>query len=196
MKKAVLILLVSIAASLPPIAHAETKAYTVLLAGGPESNQISIWLTADGRSYVIDSIVPLEVGGGVCTNPSGMPNELVCGAPAIAGFEVNAGGGDDRVAVTPGVSVPMTMRGGEGDDYLRGGEVNDKLIGGAGDDRIGGWRGDDALYGGSGDDVLYGGKGSDLLRGGSGTNVLKGGSGANDVDQTKPPMKPESKRAR
>ena len=30
---------------------------------------IRIWLTPDGRTYVIDSIVPLEVGGTVCEHP-------------------------------------------------------------------------------------------------------------------------------
>ena len=73
--------------------------YTVLLAGGPESNEIRIWLTPDGRTYVIDSIYPLEVGGTVCEHPAGNPNELICQAPQVAAFEFNADGGDDRARV-------------------------------------------------------------------------------------------------
>ncbi len=49
---------------------------------------------------MIDSAVPLEVGGTVCENSPGNPNELICKAPLVAGFEVNAGSGDDTVAVS------------------------------------------------------------------------------------------------
>ena len=64
-----------------------------LLAGGPESNRIEIWVNSDGRTYVIDSIYPLEVGGSVCEHPSGNPNQLICQAPQVSAFEFNADGG-------------------------------------------------------------------------------------------------------
>ena len=60
------------------------KTYTVLLAGGDEANMIRIWLSPDGREYVIDSVVQLEVGGDVCAHPEAQPNQLVCDAPSIA----------------------------------------------------------------------------------------------------------------
>jgi Ca2+-binding RTX toxin-like protein len=165
----------------PGLAHAETKTYTVLLAGGEEANTIKIWLSSDGRQYVIDSVVPLEVGGDVCAHAGEDPSELVCDAPSIAGFEVNAGGGGDYVRVAGQVTVPVTMRGGAGDDVLIGGSGADKLIGGAGNDRLVGWRGDDQLYGGPGDDILIGGPGNDLLSGGSGMDTLIGGSGNDEL---------------
>jgi Ca2+-binding RTX toxin-like protein len=165
----------------PALGDVRAPTYTVLLAGGDEPNTISIWLTADGRSYAIDSVVPLEVGGEVCANPAGNPNELVCNAPEIAGFEVNAGAGSDRVAVARAIAVPVTMRGDGGDDTLIGGSGSDKLLGGDGSDRLVGGRGADALYGGRGRDVLIGGPGADTLRGGRGEDVLRGGRGKNDV---------------
>ena len=62
MKKAILILL-AISGGAGAVARpAATPSFTVLLAGGSASNMIQIWLTPDGRDYVIDSIVPLEVG--------------------------------------------------------------------------------------------------------------------------------------
>lgn len=183
MKKAILISLAALAALAPAAAHAQPKTYNVLLAGGPEANMIKIWLSPDGRQYVIDSVVELEVGGSVCTQPEGEPRRLVCAAPAISGFEVNAGAGDDRVVVARNVSVPATMRGGSGDDMLIGGAGPDKLLGGAGDDRLVGRRGADALFGGPGNDVLLGGPGSDLLRGGPGRDALIGGRGQDDVRQ-------------
>lgn len=183
MKKLLLISLVLLALPAPAVGHAQSKTYTVLLAGGDEANTIRIWLTPDGREYVIDSVVQLEVGGAVCEHPEANPNELVCGAPLIAGFEVNSGAGDDRVSVAKEISVPVTMRGGAGDDFLLGGAGPDKLIGGEGNDRLVGGRGDDLLYGGEGKDVLIGGPGNDVLRGGFGEDTLIAGSGNDSVHQ-------------
>jgi hypothetical protein len=183
MKRLLLISLALLALLAPAAAHADPKAYTVLLAGGDEANMIRIWLSPDGREYVIDSLVQLEVGGRVCEHPEANPNELVCSAPAIAGFEVNAGGGEDRVSVAREVSVPATMRGGAGDDFLLGGAGADKLIGGEGNDRLMGGRGDDLLYGGEGKDVLIGGPGNDVLRGGYGEDTLVAGSGNDSIHQ-------------
>jgi hypothetical protein len=183
MKKLLLISFALLALLTPGSALAAEKTYTVLLAGGDEANSIRIWLSPDGREYVIDSLVQLEVGGSVCTHPEENPNELVCAAPSIGGFEVNSGAGDDRVSVAKNITVPVTMRGGAGDDVLLGGGGPDKLIGGQGNDRLVGWRGDDVLYGGPGDDVLIGGPGNDVLGGGSGMDRLVGGSGANEVHQ-------------
>src|SRR5680860_900911 len=110
MKRLLLISLALLALLAPLGAHGAPKTYTVLLAGGDEANTIKVWLTPDGRQYVIDSVVQLEVGGTICANPVENPNELICDAPSIAGFEVNAGGGDDRVAVAKNVVVPAPPR--------------------------------------------------------------------------------------
>lgn len=181
MKRATLILLAILAVQAPSVAPAQTPAITVLLAGGSASNMIHIWLTPDGRDYVIDSIVPLEVGGSVCTNPEGNPNELICPAPPIAGFEINADGGDDKISVSKGISIPVTMRGGTGRDILLGGGGPDKLIGGAGDDRLVGWQGDDLLAGGPGSDVHVGGPGNDTILSGPGDDVVRDGRGSDVV---------------
>jgi len=179
MKKAIFILLAILAAQTAPLAHAETT-YTVVLAGGAAQNSIHIWLTPDGRSYVIDSVVPLEVGGSVCENTPGVSTELVCKAPLVAGFEVNAGEGDDTVSISGAIKVPATMRGGPGNDVLVGGGGPDKLIGGEGNDKLVGRGGDDLIFGGPGNDILLGGPGNDVLRGGS-SDVMRGGSGHNTL---------------
>ena len=191
MKKAVLVTLAILAAQVPLVAHAAEDpvagsselTYTVLLAGGPESNEIRIWLSPDGRTYVIDSIYPLEVGGDICEHPLANPNELVCQAPMVAAFEFNADGGDDKARVTPEVQIPVSMRGGPGDDTLVGGSGDDKLSGGDGADRLVGRDGDDQLLGGNGRDRLFGGRGDDVLKGGSGFDKLSGGPGENRADQ-------------
>ena len=171
-----------LAACFATVAHAGERSLTVLLTGGNEANMIHVGLSLDGRSYVIDSDAALEVGGDVCTHPEANMNELLCEATAIAGFEVNADGGDDTIHVSRLVTLATTLRGGPGDDALIGGSGADKLIGGVGNDQLISRGGDDALYGGPGDDALYGGLGDDLLRGGPGANVMVGGPGTNSIE--------------
>lgn len=172
-----LLSLAALFAALVLLPASAPAAYNLLLAGGPEANRIHVWLTPDGREYVIESVVPLEVGGEVCAHPEGRENELACDAPQIASFEVNVGGGEDFVSVASTVLVPVTMRGGPDDDLLTGGGGGDKLIGGAGSDRLLGGAGTDALFGGPGADLLGGGNGDDLLIGGPGKDLLRDGPG-------------------
>lgn len=169
MKKTLLIAL-AILLALPALGYGKQTTYNVLLAGGSEANMIHIWLTPDGRSYVIDSVVALEVGGTVCANPEGDPYELICQAPLVSSFEVNAGEGDDRVSIAKEVSIPTTMRGGSGDDVLIGGGGSDRLVGGVGEDRLIGRGGNDWLFGGPGDDHLSGGRGNDVCGSGAGSD--------------------------
>jgi hypothetical protein len=183
MKKTILIAISMLATQAPLLAHAESSPVDVLLAGGPEANTIGITLSPDGREYVIDSTVPLEVGGSVCANPPGNSYELICQAPEVSGFEVNSGEGNDTVRVAREVPIAVTLRGGPGDDTLIGGAGADMLVGGSGNDRLVGRGGADSLYGGPGDDTLIGGPGNDVLRGGPGQDTLIGGPGSNELQQ-------------
>jgi Ca2+-binding RTX toxin-like protein len=184
MKKTTLIavtLLVALQAA-APLARAEPGPVTLLISGGPGNSGLHISLTPDGRDYLILSTEPLEVGGNVCEHPSEqVPTELLCEAPAIAGFEVNAGGGSDTVSFSSDIPVPVTVRGGAGDDRLIGGGASDKLIGGPDRDFLEGRRGDDWLLGGPGPDTLLGGPGNDQLRGGPDKDKLVGGPGNNEL---------------
>lgn len=183
MKKALLTVLTAIVALTATAAHAEGGPVTLVIAGGAEDNLIRISLSSDGRNYVIQSRVPLEVGGDLCSHPEGRSNELMCEAPAIAGFEVNVGGGNDKVILASDIPIPATLRGGPGNDTLIGGGVSDKIAGGSGNDHLSGRRGDDWILGGPGEDHLFGGPGNDQLRGGPGLDVLNGGPGENHLVQ-------------
>jgi Ca2+-binding RTX toxin-like protein len=158
------------------------KSINLVLAGSPGDDRVTIELSADGRSYEIDSATPLEVASQVCSHPEKLQEDLVCEAAPIAGFEVNTGAGDDSVVIGRLVPVPATIRGGEGDDVLVGGAAADKLIGGPGNDELNGRGGNDVLIGGSGDDTLIGGPGNDILQGGTGHNTLVGGPGKNVIE--------------
>jgi Ca2+-binding RTX toxin-like protein len=181
MKKAILILLATLAALPASFAAAEPGPVNLLISGGKENNAFHISLSADGRSYVILSTIALEVGGDLCSHPEEIPTELSCKAPAIAGFEVNAGSGNDQVFFTSDIPVPVTIRGGVGRDELTGGGAADKIIGGPDEDTLIGRRGDDWILGGPGRDKLFGGPGNDQLRGGPDKDTLVGGPGQNQL---------------
>lgn len=181
MKKLLIIAILVLAACFAATASAGERSVTVLLTSSAGDDAFDVKLSQDGRSYLIDSVYPLEAGGGICVHEEGSPHALVCEAKAISGFEVNAGPGDDSVVISPKIAVPVTLRGGPGDDRLRGGAAADKLIGGAGHDVLLGHGGNDWLYGGPGEDWLYGGAGDDRLNGGDGPDYLLGGSGQNEI---------------
>jgi hypothetical protein len=149
-------------------AAATDKGMTLVLAGSAGPNEIHISLSADGRSYLIASSDPLEVGGTICAHPEGNPEELSCETGAISSFQFNGGASNDVVVIGRTVPAPATLDGGPGNDVLIGGSGNDKLIGGPGNDRLVGRGGNDRLYGGPGNDVLIGGPGNDTCVGGSG----------------------------
>lgn len=181
MKKAILIAAAVLATSVVPLADAEMGPVNLLITGSRDGNAFHVALSADGREYVILSTVPLEVGGDLCSHPEEVPTELTCRATAIAGFEVNAGGGSDFVTFTSDIPVPVTIRGGAGGDRLTGGGASDKILGGPDHDVLVGRRGDDWLLGGPGADRLLGGPGDDQLRGGPGSDRLIGGPGRNEL---------------
>lgn len=181
MKKAILIVLAVLAVFPAAFARADMGAVTLLITGATENSRLHISLTPDGREYVILSVAPLEVGGNICSHPEEAPNELLCKATAIAGFEVNVGGGSDLVVFTSDIPVPVTIRGGPGNDRLTGGGASDKIVGGPGNDLLIGRRGDDWILGGPGVDRLVGGPGDDQLRGGPDKDDIVGGPGHNEV---------------
>jgi len=184
--KRLLTFLILILVACPAAAMAAPeKSVTLLLTAGPGEDVFDVKLSADGRNYLIDSLSPLEAGGGICTHEEGSVHELTCEAKAIGGFEVNAGAGDDSVIISPKILVPATLRGGPGKDHMRGGGAADKLVGGPGDDQLYGHGGNDWLFGGSGGDLLYGGAGDDRLEGGPGSDYLHGGAG-NDAEKLGP----------
>lgn len=180
MKKALLIAITVLTASFAASAPAAESQLNVLLTGGSEQEVIRVKLSPDGTSYLISSPKPLEAPSGICTRDEA-ETMLTCAAPAIASFEVNAGGGDDYIVFSPKIPVPVTLRGGPGNDHLYGGAAADKLVGGAGDDSLHGRGSGDWIYGGPGGDTIYGGPGDDRLLGGPGVNEIYGGSGNNQT---------------
>jgi Ca2+-binding RTX toxin-like protein len=103
---------------------------------------------------------------------------------------IRAGEGNDTVTVGKGVTVKLTIEGGDGDDTISGGKGNDTIEAGAGDDTVDGGegrdyifgsKGKDKLAGGAGNDVIYGGDDDDTIDGGDGDDYLEGGKGNDTI---------------
>ncbi len=112
--------------------------------------------------------------------------------------------GNDSLVTDPGVTLPMTIDAGSGDDTIttgdgadlvNGGDGNDTLNGANGGDRLVGDRGDDTMNGGEGDDTLVwnNGDGSDVMNGDGGVDRIEDNLGAGADVST---LKPENGRIR
>jgi Ca2+-binding RTX toxin-like protein len=104
----------------------------------------------------------------------------------VSKIVADGGAGNDTITVDAAVTVPVELRGGDGNDTLQGGNGAALLLGGAGHDHLiatahgamlDGEEGNDTLQGGAQADTLQGGAGNDSLRGGGGADQLEGGAG-------------------
>jgi Ca2+-binding RTX toxin-like protein len=125
--------------------------------GGDGQADIVVINGTAGRDQVT---ITLDGSGAVVVR--GLATEVVIRnfEPALDRLEFNALGGNDVVIAggTPAVLLPLTLRGGDGNDALTGGAGADLLEGGAGADTLDGGAGYDILVGGPGNDVLLNGE--------------------------------------
>jgi len=142
--------------------------YTYAAAPG-EKNNLSLQGRDDG------TVVFYSYGVTVTSVPAGCTleddgSDPTCPAPKAV--LVTLGDGDDSFTKSTPPSVPVTVDGGDGADWLRGYDGADTLLGGPGNDKLEGSTGNDVLDGGDGDDELSGAEGSDRLLGGAGNDLL------------------------
>jgi Ca2+-binding RTX toxin-like protein len=147
---------------------------TIILAGTAD-DQMKLSAPVAGRHFFERSNAPFTVD------------------MATEKLTVNSFAGNDKLETTAGVTIPVTIDSGPGDDtittgdgndVITGGDGNDVLNGAGGGDRIAGNRGNDTMNGGAGDDTLNweNGDGNDLMNGDDGVDRIENNLGAaNDV---------------
>jgi Ca2+-binding RTX toxin-like protein len=148
-----------------------------LIVNGEANDAVNINGTPDA-----DSMVVLADASGVLYDGGGF-NVLVAPSAAVR-VAVNGLAGDDHIATVGGVTAPLVLDGGDGNDQMDGGAGNDVLRGGAGNDIVDGHFGDDTAVLGDGDDLYLWDPGdrSDLVDGGAGADgLIFTGSGANET---------------
>ena len=103
---------------------------------------------------------------------------------SITSIDVEAGAGPDQIVVDEsagGITIPMTLNGGGGNDLIVAGSGDDVIYGGTGHDRIDGGGGNDLIFGGASRDQISGGDGADTLLGGTGDDAIDGGAGNDSI---------------
>ena len=90
---------------------------------------------------------------------------------ALPKITANLGGQSDRFIAT-GWTMPVTVNGGAGNDYLVGGDGNDSLSGGDGNDLIEANAGNDTIHGDAGNDSLVPLAGNNVVYGDAGRDTI------------------------
>lgn len=127
----------------------------IVVAGqGAENNRVQVIRDSGSGNYTIIDAAGVT-GIGTCANVN--PTTVTCPGAGIRSIRVDAGNGNDLVALhVP--TIPTNVRG-----NLNGGNGNDVLLGANADDDLDGGRSSDFLDGGGGADDLSGGRGRDTV---------------------------------
>ncbi len=134
-------------------------------------------ITANGKAYAgINSALVKAIYSNL-----GSGNDFLdaSGLSSAIPLTVIGGDGDDYIAGGPGSN---SLYGRDGNDTLIGGDGKDKLYGEGGDDVIQGLGGNDFISGGAGDDEIDGGDGNDTINGDAGDDSILGGAGNDKID--------------
>lgn len=149
----------------------------IVTAAAGRANDLFIRRSPNGQFALIrdrgDALTP----GSGC---QAVGTEVQCSLSGINRIVVNAGDGNDRVAVS---NVTSTVNSGTGNDIVTVGFAGGRNIlnGGADDDRLFAGNFGDSLRGGAGNDLLVGSQFTDFLRGGDGNDDLRGGDGNDEL---------------
>ncbi|PZS27140.1 MAG: hypothetical protein DLM58_19195 [Pseudonocardiales bacterium] len=118
------------------------------ITGGSVANALAVGANAAG-SITLNGTAVL---GGTATTSN------------ILDIVIDGGDGNDTLLdQTPGDTLRVEFRGGEGNDQLLGGPKAETLVGGPGVDSLVGSGGDDILIGDAGNDKAIGGPGNDVV---------------------------------
>lgn len=153
----------SLAADAAPTAAATVTGNTLYVNGTEGADAVSLKFDAVANALAVD------FGGAV---PAQSFNRTT-----FTSIVVSLGDGNDSFGVSAQGQfhdVPLTVDGGDGNDFLRGSDGNDVIAGGAGDDDIDGGRGADTQLLGAGNDsaLWLPGEASDTIDGGGGHDTL------------------------
>jgi hypothetical protein len=125
-------------------------------------------LSQTGSQYVVmSSTTTLDTG--TCTGSGTL--QVTC--PIAPSVSINLAGGNDTLT-TQGVTHPLLIAGGSGNDTLFGGSADDVLSGEGGNDVLNGGPGLDKYFGGDGDDIIEARDGiAELIACGAGTDQAR-----------------------
>jgi hypothetical protein len=151
-----------------------TTTHVVTIANSVNVNGTTFAMQAGNLTVTApaaNNTIALSVGSLIVT-VDGIPTKF---DPVPASVTIDGGDGNDLITVASGITTPVIVHGGAGNDTLIGGSGNDKLNGGSGADILLGENGNDVLVGGAGRDIIVGGDGKDALHGKNEDDILISG---------------------
>ncbi|MFO0820130.1 MAG: choice-of-anchor I family protein [Pirellulales bacterium] len=166
------------------------SAFAIRLASGVQVTEQRV-LEIVGTPEVDRVRVDLVAGQVVVEADFLSPQRQTFPAAEIESIYLLLGDGNDTARIERRVTLPATVEGGLGNDYLTagggdsivlGGMGNDLLQGGTGATVLSGGLGADRILAGNGRAVMIGGGGSDLLLGGREQDLMIGGTTSYDAD--------------
>lgn len=114
------------------------------------TSDTNLTIVRDGQSFVYapGAVTALNIYAGASAD-----TVLINSVAVGTAVQVFGEGGNDTLKVAAGVTVGVTLDGGDGNDLLIGADGNDTLIGGLGNDYLNAGAGFNTMIGGLGDDV-------------------------------------------
>ncbi|MDA0162148.1 putative metal-binding motif-containing protein [Solirubrobacter ginsenosidimutans] len=108
---------------------------TIVYTGEDGQDEIAAFETAGTVRFTRFGGTSLGAPDGTCTLAPG-GQSVVCPKGGVTAVILNLAGGDDVAAISPALSMPVILNGGDGKDGLFGGGGFDIFNGGGGDDNI------------------------------------------------------------
>ena len=162
---------------------------------GDAGNDVIVWNNGEGDDINIggagadETLIVTGTGDDNMTvSPNGARIRIERGftvdMETVERLNIQSFSGTDTLTTQPGITLPMTIDAGSGNDtittgdgadLINGGDGNDTLNGAGGGDRIVGDRGGDTMNGGAADDTVVwnNGDGSDIMNGDDGVDRVE-----------------------
>jgi Ca2+-binding RTX toxin-like protein len=137
----------------------------------------------NGRNTTDDMTVANIAGGRVRFDRLA-PGAFGLDMGTIERLTINSFAGDDKLVTAAGVTLPITVDAGPGNDAITTGDAADLVQGGEGVDTLNGGAGGDRILGNPGNDVMNGNAGDDVLvwNNGDGTDDMNGEDGLDRIE--------------
>jgi Ca2+-binding RTX toxin-like protein len=167
---------------------------------GGLGNDVFIWNNGDGTDTndggdgadeqvmngrnTTDDMTVANIAGGRVRFDRLAPGAFGLDMGTIERLTLNSFAGDDKLVTAAGVTLPITVDAGPGNDAITTGDAADLVQGGEGVDTLNGGAGGDRILGNPGNDVMNGNAGDDVLvwNNGDGTDDMNGEDGLDRIE--------------
>jgi Ca2+-binding RTX toxin-like protein len=177
---------------------------------GDDGNDVMIWNNGDGNDVneggngadetlitagTADDDMKVDPVAGGRTKFERVNANFTVDMGTVERLNISSFAGADKLATAAGVTLPITVDAGPGNDTITGGDGADLLQGGDGVDTLNGGAGGDRILGNPGNDVMNGGGGDDVLvwNNGDGTDDMNGDDGLDRIENNLGAANDESK---